>query len=164
MRKTPRRPLELPPDRHCRVCGAQLDVRRTTRRRVGGLFSRRRQWVADMACPRCGAKSGVGWATLEADDRPTGRLGRLRSMLPQRTGRRRRENRRRPFVGPDGRLSHCRAGGSGPVSGLRPQEGATQAAPPQPRMGRQRRHRPLSTESTLATSLAALTTLSKRWR
>ena len=117
-----RRPEDRLPDTHCRECGAQLEVRKLNRPRVGGLFGPR-QWQADTVCPSCGAAGGVGWATLMSRHSPRNPLMRLLSHL--RRGRqhpraRAQMRRRDSFLGDDGRvdLSRLLAAVSFPVYGL----------------------------------------------
>ena len=105
-----RRPEGTPPDTHCRKCGAQLEVRNLSRRRVGGLFGNR-QWQADMVCTSCGETSGAAWSTMTAVQPPKNPIMRFLFRLkrggpPARLRRMMREGS--AFRGDDGHLDLSR--------------------------------------------------------
>ncbi len=102
-----------PPDVHCRACGVQLRIDNVRRTRVRGLFGPR-QWQADMVCPQCGTRSGVGWAHFKAVHPPRNPILRVLFQLrhrrrnPRSMADLRRSptaSRQRPFIGTDGQLS-----------------------------------------------------------
>ena len=115
------------PDTHCRVCGAQLEVEHPGRTRLRGLFDRR-QWQANMVCPRYGVRIGGGRSvTLTSRHPPRNPFMRLIFQIGQ-LKRCRRHARltdslrtRNPFVGDDGRpdLARLLAAAPFPVYGLK---------------------------------------------
>lgn len=70
----------MPPDRYCRECGGELEIRNLQRRPVEGFIGPR-QWQADFRCKKCGAESGTGWSTLRTSRGLGGLLRRLTYRL-----------------------------------------------------------------------------------
>ena len=115
------------PDTHCRVCGAQLEVEHPGRTRLRGLFDRR-QWQANMVCPRCGVRTGGGRSvTLTSRHPPRNPFMRLIFQIGQFKNRRQYARltdslgTSNPFAGDDGHMDLARllAPALFPVYGLK---------------------------------------------
>jgi len=115
-----------PPEIHCRNCGAELDMRRVIRRRMGGLFGWGR-WRTEVVCLKCGEKNRFGREVAVYVARHPPRNPILRVLFQLRYRRRNPRamadlRRHHPWIGEDGittDLAKLVSAASFPVYGLK---------------------------------------------